>query len=544
MGYFIYCRKSTEAEDRQVLSIESQVQELTRLAEQQGLRVLEVLTEAKSAKAPGRPVFQRMMDRLARGHAEGILCWRLDRLARNPVDGGTVIWALKQQGMTIVTPTQTFSHALDNTILMYIEFGMAQKFVDDLSRNVKRGLKMKVEQGWHPGLAPVGYLNDPAGAKGAKRILKDPERFPLVRKMWELLLSSTHGVREICAIVNEQWGFRKRPNRRGYQAPLGLSGLYRIFANPFYAGEFEYPIGSGRWYKGAHDAMVTKAEFDRAQALLGRPGRPRSQRHSFPFTGMIRCGGCGAMVTAEEKWKRQKNGNVHHYVYYRCTKRKRPRCPEPPIERKTLERFIKDCLLRLAISARLHAWAMKRLDGAFEEDRKKRGAIYANVKQTLGGITAQLTELIRMRASRLIEDDEFERERARLQLHRKRLETPDETLDREAETVLSETKGVFELAHCGYTRFEEGDDFTKKAILDKIGSNLVLRGRKLELELKKPYRLLVERTKPYRAKSESFEPPKIRMETPILDPLRLSFLTWSGIVEDVRTCVKEEIGKR
>src|SRR5712671_5484230 len=97
-GYFIYCRKSSEAEDRQVLSIESQTRELSQLAAKLDSPILEILTESKSAKDPGRPVFNQMMQRLYRGEAAGIICWKLDRLARNPVDGGSMIWARTSNG--------------------------------------------------------------------------------------------------------------------------------------------------------------------------------------------------------------------------------------------------------------------------------------------------------------------------------------------------------------------------------------------------------------------------------------------------------------
>jgi DNA invertase Pin-like site-specific DNA recombinase len=191
-GYYIYCRKSSEAEDRQVLSIESQTRELEQLALKFNLPVSEVFIEAKSAKEPGRPVFNQMMQRIYRGEAAGVICWKLDRLARNPIDGGSVIWAIKQHGIKVTTPAQSFAREDDNIILMYIEFGMAQKYVDDLSKNVRRGLKTKVENGWYPGLAPVGYLNNTVKVTGENNVIKDPERFPLVRRMWDKAIEWFH----------------------------------------------------------------------------------------------------------------------------------------------------------------------------------------------------------------------------------------------------------------------------------------------------------------------------------------------------------------
>jgi len=213
LPFLIYCRKSTEAEDRQVLSIESQTRELEQLARKLNLPI-EVLNESQSAKEPGRPVFNRMMQRLYRGEVAGIICWKLDRLARNPVDGGSIIWAIKQHGIKVITPTQNFSREDDNTILMYIEFGMAQKYVDDLSKNTKRGLKTKVENGWYPGVAPVGYLNHTDRQTGENTVVKDPDRFQLLRRMWDLMLTGTYTPPRILEVANTEWGFRTRPTRK------------------------------------------------------------------------------------------------------------------------------------------------------------------------------------------------------------------------------------------------------------------------------------------------------------------------------------------
>jgi len=98
MTYFLYARKSTDVEDKQVLSIEGQLQELRSLARSEGLEISTEFTESRTAKVPGRPIFNDMMNRIQRGEAQGVICWKLDRLARNPVDDGLVRWLLQLEG--------------------------------------------------------------------------------------------------------------------------------------------------------------------------------------------------------------------------------------------------------------------------------------------------------------------------------------------------------------------------------------------------------------------------------------------------------------
>ena len=123
--YFLYVRKSSEAEDRQVASIESQVDELQKLAQEQNFHVVKIFRESKSAKAPGRPIYNEMMARIKHGEAKGILCWKLDRLARNPIDGGEVAWVLQNN---VIEHIQTYGRGYlptDNVLMMSVEFGVA-----------------------------------------------------------------------------------------------------------------------------------------------------------------------------------------------------------------------------------------------------------------------------------------------------------------------------------------------------------------------------------------------------------------------------------
>lgn len=376
LTYFVYCRKSSEAEDRQILSIDSQVTELKRHAAREGIRIEAILTEAKSAKAPGRPVFNSLMERLYRGEADGVLCWKLDRLARNPVDGGTIIWAMKEHGVKIITPFQTYGQSEDNVVWMYLEFGMAQKYVDDLSKNVKRGLRAKAESGWLPGPTPLGYQNR-RNNDGRKTVMRDPKRFDLVRKCWDLMLSGKHTPAEIRNIANTAWGFRT-----GRGKPMARTTIYNLFSNPFYYGVYEYPKGSDAWHTGRHKPMITKHEFEFVQRQLSRSRKVPKNRKLFALTGLIRCGSCDSAVTAEEKYQlicsacRHKFAHRHkevcpacklpiaemkspierHYVYYHCTRSQNPACIERGIERKDLEQQIIQTLASVGLPLLYELW--------------------------------------------------------------------------------------------------------------------------------------------------------------------------------------------
>lgn len=510
--YFIYCRKSSEAEDRQVLSIESQLTELKRLAERLNLPVIDILCESKSAKAPGRPVFNEMLKKITQGKADGIICWKLDRLARNPIDGGQIIWML-QKG--VIKHIQTFDrdyYPEDNVLVMNVEFGMANQYILDLSKNVKRGLKTKVEKGWLPTTAPFGYLNERAKEKGAGVIIKDPERFDLVKRMWELMLTGNYTPPKILEIAKDKWGLRTQHGKS-----LSRSTIYRIFTNPFYYGWFEYPKEGGNWYKGAHEPMITQEEYDRVQILLGRKGRPRPKKYNFAFRGLMRCGGCGAMVTAEEKnqiicseckckfssknmfecprcktsIEKMKNPTILKYVYYHCSKTRNPRCTQGYIEVKELERQINEYLSKIHISERFKNWAIKYLKEENEKEITSREAIISSQRRAYDNCLKKLNNLFQLKISplngdgSLLSDEEYARQKTELLKEKIRLEEVLNDTGGRIERWLDIAEKTFNFAcHARYW-FENGTPEEKGSILQAIGSNLTLIDKKLCIQLKK-----------------------------------------------------------
>ena len=159
--FFLYARKSTDVEDKQVLSIEAQLQELRDYAKRENLNIALEFVEKQSAKIPGRPIFNEMMKCIEKGDADSILSWHPDRLARNSIDGGKIIYLLDTGKLaSLKFPTFWCDNTGQGKFMLNMAFGQSKYYVDSLSENTKRGLRQKVRNGDYPTLAPVGYIND------------------------------------------------------------------------------------------------------------------------------------------------------------------------------------------------------------------------------------------------------------------------------------------------------------------------------------------------------------------------------------------------
>jgi site-specific DNA recombinase len=494
--YIIYCRKSSESEDRQVLSIESQVNELKEMASKLKLDVSEILTESRSAKYPGRPLFNSMMKKIYVGQIKGIITWKLDRLSRNPIDGSALVWALDQGKIKeIITPHGTFNNNSNDKFLAQIELCMAKKYVDDLSDNIRRGNKTKLEKGWLPGLPPLGYLNEPE----ERTIVKDQERFPLVRKMWDLLLQGVPPSR-ILKMANDEWGFKTRIHRKTGNKPLSPSGLYEMFGNSFYYGVIVRKEGI---YQGGHEPIITQDEFWKAQEILGRKGIPRPKTHQFAFTGLIRCAECGSMITAEEKEK--KSGR--HYVYYRCTKKKRGiSCHQRYVNVKDLETQISEYLMKIHVNERLLELAIEYLRAKEEEEKTKCLSIQRSLEAAQRNCGKKLDNLNQMRLSDLIDDQEYLKEKRKLLDEKLQLEESLANRETRAIQTLESAKQDFSFANEARAHFETGTPEDKKLILQKVGSNFSLRDRKIIIQAKKVFRIIEEGLKAVHCGIDPLEP--------------------------------------
>lgn len=498
--YFIYARKSSESEDRQMASIDSQIDELTKLAGENNLNVVKVFSESKSAKAPGREVFADMMQRLKKGEADGIICWKLNRLARNPIDGGEVSWMLQQSIVKHIFTYGRSYYPTDNVIVMAVELGMANQFVRDLSVDAKRGLRSKAERGWYPSFSTIGYIHNPLKKKGDKEIVRDEERFPLVRKMFDLMLTGNYTPPKILDIATNEWGLRMKNGGK-----MTRSTAYRIFTDPFYYGEFEYPKGSGNWYQGKHEPMIERGEYDHIQELLGRKGNPRLRTYAFAFTGMIRCEECGCLITAENKTKHQKNGITRHYTYYHCTKRKGS-CKQKTIRDNELEDQIMKELDAIAIPPEFRELAMKVIGEDSGREFSDKKTMISSQQKAYNACVEEYDGLVTMRAKGQIDEETFLRKKAVLEQEKKRLKGLLDETDKAVDDWLERAEYLFNFAEVGKSRFERGTIEEKKDVLSYLGSNLLLKDRKLRITRKNELIAMEELAKEEKAIRNRLEP--------------------------------------
>jgi DNA invertase Pin-like site-specific DNA recombinase len=334
--YCLYARKSTEEEDRQALSIDSQVNEMMTLATREHLEIVEVKREAHSSKEVGqRAVYNELLREIREGKFNGILTWAPDRISRNAGDLGRIVDLMDSKHLVdIRTFGQRFGNNPNEKFLLMILGSQAKLENDNKRINVKRGLRARAEMGLWPGIAPTGYLND--SRKDHKcEILVDPIRSPVIRQVFEKVGVERWSGRKVHGWLKKDVQFASRIGKS-----MNLSTLYKMLKNPFYCGVFEYPRGGGNWYTGKHMPLITQELFQAVQEKIAEENRSKHRFKEWNFTKLLLCGYCGSGITAQEKSKLLSTGEPVSYVYYSCSRAKDTSCKNPYLrEEKVLEQL-------------------------------------------------------------------------------------------------------------------------------------------------------------------------------------------------------------
>ncbi len=297
MKFIAYYRKSTESEDRQLLSLDAQEREALQLSEKYNLNVVKTFKESMSAKSAGRPLFNEMIKMIQAGKADGIVCWKLDRLARNFIDGGLVIDMLQHGIIQEIQTSEGVFRPGDDVTLLALKFGVANQYSRNLSVDVKRGNREKLAHGGWPGPAKFGYKND----KAEKTIVVDPIKSKYVIRMFELYSTGSYGFKEISQILFDE-GLRTGTGKKFFSG-----NIHRLMDEPFYYGMM---LRDGKLHPGNHTPIISKELYDKVQDVLHNRHRPRPKNHFFPLRGFMTCEKCGCALTASLK---------KGHAYYYCT---------------------------------------------------------------------------------------------------------------------------------------------------------------------------------------------------------------------------------
>lgn len=481
--YAEYLRKSTDDKEKQVLSLSSQRDVIDRLSKSGDFAVVETIEEKMSAKRPGRPGFSRMVRLIRERRVDGIVTWAPHRLSRNSLDIAELINLFDTGYLReIVTDGHTYRNNPMDMFMLGFHCLQAKFENDNKAIDVRNGMRKCADNGVYPGRPPLGYLPDRRGIKGARRRDIDPEAFPIVRKVWDCMLRGTHSPREILALANGAWGLRTAGGRE-----LSKSGLYHMLNNPFYYGEYEWPRKSGNWYKGIHRPMVSREEYDRVQAMIGRTGRARPSKHYFAFGGcLLHCGTCGCAITGFEKVKTQKNGNVHRYEYYYCGRQKRyANCDEHPISARDLEAQIESLLTDICIPKRVQEYVRRMLETVNERTFKSTYAEHEAYRQQAAALKGKLNRLIDLCASGAIDEAQLLGKKREIMEEDARLQALIAETDIGVSQKLERAITKLSFSEEVLTAFKNGTLETKRGVLVSLCTDLRISGKKLDLTREK-----------------------------------------------------------
>lgn len=478
MNYVVYCRKSTDTEDKQVLSIDAQERELLELAKKENLTVVKMFKESRTAKDLGRPVFGEMIEFLKKGKARGVLTWKIDRLARNLVDGGTIIDLLQRSTIEVIRTHDRTCLPTDNVIMLAVEFGMANQYSRDISTNVKRGYREKFNRGEWPHRTPIGYKHDVL----TKTIIVEEYKRKYIIRAYQLYATGGYSLNDIADILYSE-GFRRDSGSKMFGGQIQA-----ILKNPLYTGIM---VHDGKYHIGKHEPIISKELFDKAQHVALGFSKPRPKTHFFPLRGFMRCAKCNCLLTATLKKGHQ---------YYYCTNGKQVCSQHKSYMRET---YLYPLVANVFEKIRFDKEIVEILyQGAFER-LKMNTTYHSEVMDTLHGSLESLkTKESRLLDSYLAEQIPqtlYEEKMRKITNERTALENQIAQTSKNTgnpETTLEPIKNVFLRASRAKEEFLDSSEQGKREIVEILLWNLFIKDKNIvDYQFKSEYQVLANAPK-------------------------------------------------
>jgi site-specific DNA recombinase len=479
MQYFIYVRKSSEEEERQALSIDSQLQELREFAVRNQLNIVYEFIESKSARKPNnRPVFDQMLSEIQEGKADGILSWAPDRISRNAIEGGKIIH-LVDQGVIkdLKFPSFHFESGPHGLFNLSLAFSFGKLYVDNLSESVKRGNREKIRRGEFPGPAPLGYINN----LKKRNIEADPESFELIKSIFQDYAEAKINFPQIFNKLFKA-GIKTRNGNK-----ISYNTIQRMLSSPFYYGVFKQ---KGELYPGSHPAMISKALFDKVQKQLETKYRPvnwteeRKSTKGFLFSELGKCGECGYSIVND--YHRKKSGL--EFKYYRCSKKSKTcKCKERAINEKDLAPQIESLVSEIAIEDRLYNWCMNEITAWKDDEEGNLDVQITELDKDLEINRAKLEKLLDIHIEGGIDSDEYTSKKNKIVNDSAGIKDQIQKITQKGSAWFEPVAEALKTSNEAHHKISEKDFTGMYQVLKKAGSNRVLAKQNYSLSFNKPF---------------------------------------------------------
>ena len=533
--YIAYCRKSRDEADRQILSIEAQIAELKEFARKEHIEIVEFVTEAKTAKMPGREQFALVLKKIEKGEVNGIVAWHPDRLARNSIDGGRIVYLLDTgKLLDLKFPTFWFDNTPQGKFMLSIAFGQSKYYIDNLSENVRRGLRQKLRNGVWPGKATYGYVNNPK----TRGIDTDPVASAGILKAYELFVSGNYSFTDISNFL-----FKYNLKRKNGKT-LHHSEIHKILSDKFYLGIMYY---NGEYYEGTHEKIIPKELFDKVQEQVKKLSRSKEKRHQFAFVGLAKCGECGASITAETHTKYYKGTNRNAiYNYYRCTRKIRP-CKQASINEYNLEGQLRQIVFDVPFPS---SWADTWLNWLERDEKLEISESQGNIEKLklgLENLNKQAEILLDGYLDQVIDPETYKNKKN--EIFEQKLKIQEEIIRLGSGEVgwIEPMRNFIKTAETGAKIARAKNNLQELGVLAKnIGLNFTLLNRQIKTDYKKGFDTLFFERAGIRARSHfptlsvsvgegGLEPPALRSQSAHSNQLSYSPVPREG-VEPTRRC--------
>lgn len=523
-GYF---RKSSESEDKQMLSIDSQKDEAKRISDFYKLpKFVEVFEESKSAKKEFlRPGLMRMIEMIKKGTTDSIVCWKLDRLARNMTEGGMLIDLISSGVLKAIITHDKVYYPSDNVLLMSVEFGQGKQFVKDLSVNVKRGQDKKARMGIPHGVASLGFLNDRTEEKGNRSWVVDEVRLGKIKILLDMFLTGTYSAGKLYKHAVDELKLTTVERKRSGGNLITLSRIYEILKDPIYAGFFF--LGGERYrLNNKFPRLITEDQHNKIKIILSNKNIPKVQQHKTVYSGFINssegnfmgqdvkyqlicdcknkfayrdkthCPKCGKEISELN------NPKYLGYVHYYDVKKKKAGIKAKSIEESKIDQEIIDFSEKnLYFSKEFADWSKKYITELKNQEISEQILLERSKKERKIELENKKSRLREMFRDEQITEIEYKEDLSSLNEKYKDVGEDNKSID-----WYSEMNEIVDITQELAFTLTNGTIEAKRNILSKLGSNLTWNGEILSISNKKSINKLVERIISMRLEFPRFEP--------------------------------------